>query len=287
MTDLELLMYQVLGKISASKAPIVFKGALITKLVLAENGYTDLNRPTVDIDANWVGTPPTMDDLVATIQTSLGELREQFYAVAIRDYEDKKSAGISIRTRSTDKEIMSMDISIKPVVGSKVYHYGEIRIRGVLPTEILADKITVLSGMKMFRRSKDLIDVYALSHCVRVLTAEIFEVISRKHLELGEFTDLFTRRNDVEHAYDKLKGVDGKPPFDDVYPYLIAFVRPFAQRDTTPRVWNSGKKAWDDLSRMVDKRPSVLTQLRAAERELREHPAHPLKKIKHQDEPER
>jgi hypothetical protein len=287
MTDLEQLMYLVLGKISASKAPIVFKGALITKLVLAENGCTDLNRPTVDIDANWVGTPPTMDDLVVTIQTSLGELREQFYAVAIRDYEDKKSAGISIRTKSTDKEIMSMDISIKPVVGSKVYQYGEIGIRGVLPTEILADKITVLSKHLLFRRSKDFIDVYALTHCVKVLTAEIFEVISEKHLELGEFAELFTRRNDVEHAYDKLKGIDGKPPFDEVYPYLLEFVRPFAQRDKTPRVWNSGKQAWDDLSRMVDKRPSVLAQLRAAERELREHPAHPPKKTKHQDEPER
>jgi hypothetical protein len=287
MTDLEQLMYQVLGKISAAKAPIVFKGALITKLVLAENGYTDLNRPTVDIDANWVGTPPTMDDLVTTIQTSLGELREQFYAVAIRDYEDKKSAGISIRTKGTDKEIMSMDISIKPVVGSKVYQYGEIGIKGVLPTEILADKITVLSKPLVFRRAKDLVDVYALAHCVEVRTSEVFDVLGSKSAIVGEFAELFTRRNDVEHAYGKLKGIDRKPPFDDVYPYLIAFVRPFAQRDKAPRIWNSGKQSWDYVSRMVDKRPSDLAQLRAAEQEARERPAHPPQRTKHKDGPER
>jgi hypothetical protein len=40
MTQQEQLMYQILGRISETDAPIVFKGALITKLVLAENGYT-------------------------------------------------------------------------------------------------------------------------------------------------------------------------------------------------------------------------------------------------------
>jgi hypothetical protein len=180
-----------------------------------------------------------------------------------------------------------MDISIKPVVGSKVYQYGEISINGVLPAEILADKITVLSKHLVFRRAKDLIDVYALAHCVEVRTSEVFDVLRSKSTIVGEFAELFTHRNDVEHAYDKLKEIDGKPPFDDVCPYLIAFVHPFAQRDTTPRVWNSGKQAWDDLSRMVDKRPSVLAQLRVAEQEAREHPAHPPKKTKHKDEPER
>ena len=284
MTDLEQLMYRVLGKISATNAPIVFKGALITKLVLEENGFTHYNRPTVDIDANWVGAPPTMDDLVTTIQRSLGDLREQFYAVAIRDYEEKKSAGISIRTKSMDKEIMSMDISIKPVVGSKVYQYGEIGIKGVLPTEILADKITVLSKHLVFRRAKDLIDVYALAHCVEVQTSEVFNVLESKSAIVGEFAELFTRCNDVEHAYDKLKGVDGKPPFEDVYPYLTAFVRPFAQRNTTPCIWNSSQQTWDDLSRMVDKRPSIHAQLRATEQEAREHLAYTPKKTIHEDE---
>ena len=129
MTEHEKLMYQVLGKISETNAPIVFKGALITKLVLDEHGFTLLNRPTVDIDANWVDAPPSMENLVDTIQKSLGDMRKQFYAVAIREYKEKKSAGISIRTKSTDEEIMSMDISIKPVIGSKLYHYGEIGIK--------------------------------------------------------------------------------------------------------------------------------------------------------------
>ena len=139
----------------------------------------------------------------------------------------------------------------------------------------------------MFRREKDLIDVYALTHCVRVMTAEIFEIVNSKHLELGEYTDLLTRHTDVEHAYNKLNGVEGKPPFNDVYPYLTAFVRPFAQRDEKPLIWNSSKQAWDDVSLMVEKRPSVLNQLCSVTQEAREHPAYPPQKTKHKDEPER
>jgi len=119
-----------------------------------------------------------------------------------------------------------------------------------------------------------------------VLTAEIFEVIANKHLELGEFTELFTRRSDVEHAYDKLQGIEGKPPFDDVYPYLKEFVIPFVQKDRTPRIWNTNNRDWDDTSRVPEKRPSVRDQLRAAAQEARERPTSP-QKSKHKHDLER
>jgi len=247
MTEHEQLMYQVVGKISETDAPIVFKGALITKLVLAEHGFTLLDRQTVDIDANWTDAPPSMDDIVVTIQQSLGDMRNQLHAVAIREYEERKSAGISIRANSTDEEIMSMDISIKPVIGSRVYHYGEISIKGVLANEIFADKITVLSKPVIFRRAKDLIDVYALAHCVEVRTAEVFNVFKGKSAIVGDFEEFYTHRNDVEHAYNKLKGIEGKPLFDDVYPYLTKFVYPFAKKDEMPRIWNSDKQTWDEV----------------------------------------
>ena len=256
MIEHEHLMYQVLGKISKSNTPIVFKGALITRLILAENDYTVLDRTTRDIDANWIGAPPSMDGLVNTIQQSLGDMQEQFYVVAIREYEEKKSAGISIRTKSTDKEVMSMDISIKPAIGSRLYHYGEIGIRGVMANEILADKITVLSGRLVFRRAKDIIDIYALTHCVEVRSTEIFEVLKSKQLEFGGFTEFLNRRDDVEHAYTKLHGIEGKPPFEDIYLYLTKFIFPFAQKDKTPRIWNYKEQAWADVNRMVEK-PSI------------------------------
>ena len=60
MTELEKLMYRILGAISAADTPIVFKGALIKNLVLAEHDYNEIYRETTDIDCNWVGTPPCL-----------------------------------------------------------------------------------------------------------------------------------------------------------------------------------------------------------------------------------
>jgi hypothetical protein len=43
---------EILGTISATDAPIVFKGALIAKLILSENGFVSTARQTRDIDAD-------------------------------------------------------------------------------------------------------------------------------------------------------------------------------------------------------------------------------------------
>ena len=245
MTEIERLMYQILGKVSSSGAPLVFKGALITKLVLTESGFTALERHTRDIDANWVGTPPTMDDIVTTVNQSLGDLHDQFYAEAFREYGEKMSAGISIRERETGKETVRMDIDMRPIAGSRLYHYGDTVIRGILVNEILADKITVISKKLIFRRAKDLIDVYALANCVSVQSDEIFRlfgVSSRR--ELGGFDEFYTRRQDLEHAYGRLMGVEKKPPFADVYTLVERFILPFAQRNETPGIWEHDKLEW-------------------------------------------
>ena len=242
MTEKEKFMYQVMSKISEADAPIVFKGAMVTKLILAESDYTVLDRQTKDIDANWVGAPPSMSALVETINESLRELQNQFYAAAYREYGEKTSAGVWIRKRDTDEEIIMMDISMKPVAGSRLYYYGEAGIRGVLANEILADKLTVMSKRLIFRRAKDIIDVYALAHCVKVTTPDIYEIFKQHPArEVGVFDEFYNRRADVEYAYNRLAGIEGKPDFADVCAYLNKFVEPFAKRDETPKFWNSDK----------------------------------------------
>lgn len=183
-----------MGNISDSSPHIIFKGALITKLILQENGYNTIERTTTDIDGDWCGTPPTMDYLVETVEKALSGFQESFYAKASREYAEGRSAGISIIEKNTDKEIASMDISIKPVIGSKIYYYGEMKINGVLPSEVLADKICVLSSNKLFRRMKDMIDVYALSNCVNINMSEILDICTKKGREIESFSALYSQK---------------------------------------------------------------------------------------------
>ena len=42
MTEQEKLMYEILGQITTSDIPIVFKGGLITKLILNESGLSSV-----------------------------------------------------------------------------------------------------------------------------------------------------------------------------------------------------------------------------------------------------
>lgn len=49
MTEQEKLMYEILGQITTSDIPIVFKGGLITKLILNESGLSSVQRTTKDM----------------------------------------------------------------------------------------------------------------------------------------------------------------------------------------------------------------------------------------------
>lgn len=245
MTEREGLMYQIIGKISETNAPMVFKGALITKLILRDHNYTATERPTQDIDANWIGSPPTMETLADAVNQSLGVLGDTVCAEIEREYGIGQTAGLRFVNLKNGEQLITMDVEIKPVIGSKLYHYGEMAIRGVLPDAVLGDKISVLSGDRIFRRSKDVLDVYALANCLNVRTADIYNALEKAERVLGTFEAFITRRSDLEHAYNKMRGVIGKPDFDNVYSFLGKFLEPFIQHDKAPKIWHGNAVSWN------------------------------------------
>lgn len=278
MTEKEKLMYDIISKISDMDVPIVFKGALITKLILEEHGYKEIQRMTKDIDANWIGSPPSMSYLRNTISEALGELNEKFDVEESREYGQGRSAGLAIRDKLTGDKVISMDIDIKSSSGARAYYYGEASIKGVLANDILADKISTMSSDAVFKhRAKDMVDVYALTHCVKVDVKQIFDTCARTGRNIQSFDSFFNRKADVEHAYNKLKGIEGKPPFATVYSYLSNFVVPFAKREIKSCIWNPQKKNWDsdepqrirlqDNSVPQEKRSSVLSDLKTIKAE--------------------
>lgn len=247
MTEKENLMYKVIASISESDTPLVFKGGLITKLILSENNFDKIERMTKDIDASWTGKPPEMQYMVKRINSCLKNINGDYKAVAVREYGENRSAGISIIESSTGNEIASMDIDVKPSLGEKKYFIGEASIKGVLVDEILMDKISALSGRMPFRRTKDMVDIYALTHCVEVKTSNIFMAFENAGRVCGDFIPFVTRTEDMKHSYEKLNIVRGKPSFDEISDYLGKFLKPFLQNDfRTDKTWNSRTEEWTD-----------------------------------------
>lgn len=243
MINKEQIMYEIMSHLHKSNLPIVFKGALITKLILSESGLDKLTRETKDIDANWVGTKPTMADLVESVNTALSTMPHGLKAVAHRDYGEKQSAGLKIVVSNGD-EVLKMDIDIKQVESTRIYWYGTLSFRGTTVNQILCDKISSLSGEKIFRRIKDMLDVYALSKCVGIEVSHILETAKATGRIIGDFNMFLNAPLEVAHAYGKLRGVVEKPEFDKVYNHVKIFISPFITADTLNMVWNCDDECW-------------------------------------------
>ena len=85
-----------------------------------------------------------------------------------------------------------------------------------------------------------------MANCLNIRTADIYNALEKAERALGSFEAFITRRSDLEHAYNKMRGVIGKPDFDDVYLFLGKFLEPFIQLDRSPKVWYGDTVSWRD-----------------------------------------
>ncbi|MBR1481512.1 MAG: nucleotidyl transferase AbiEii/AbiGii toxin family protein [Ruminococcus sp.] len=246
MTEKEKTMYSFISELSKSQFPIIIKGALITKLILDEHNYVDVERRTQDIDINWVKTPPAMNELKNSIQSVLDNYNQNYIAVVKREYGDKRAAKIAVTDKTNGDEIFSMDIDMKPMLGSRTYYFGEAKIRGVLPNEVIADKIFILSTPLIYKhRAKDIVDAYNLSRCLEIETESVHSINQMRGRTLQNYDGFLNHKSELQHAYERLRGIDGKPDFEALYNHLQNFLKPFINGEQSAMIWNPEKYVWD------------------------------------------
>jgi hypothetical protein len=254
LSDKEKLMYRIMGAVADSGVPLIYKGAMVTKLLLLEHQFNDFSRETQDIDASWDGNRlPTMDALTAALNNALSPF--DMRAIVKREYGEKKSAGFNVVYESSGEPAVSVDIDMRSDKGSRTYTYGDITFRGVTVDHILSDKIHVLSTEKVYRRVKDAVDVYALSHCVKVRAQSILDIWMEYGRTPGAFEAFTVRRADLEHAYLKLRRVEPKPEFSVVFDRLRFFLAPFVEMSTKNLTWDIYDQIWREP-------PSLLLELK-------------------------
>jgi hypothetical protein len=169
--------------------------------------------------------------------------------VITREYGEGKSAGFRVLDVN-GKRTMSIDIDMRQALTRREYHFGNITFFGVTPDNVIADKIAAISTDQIFRRAKDLVDLYALSSCVTVKTTEIRELWEIGAREISAFDGFRNRLGELRHAYDKLVGIELKPEFEVVYGRLNVFLAPFIESAAAPLVWEPRQSVWSsDLPR--------------------------------------
>lgn len=224
MTDREKFLYEVIEALAQSEAPIIFKGAMITKLLL-KGSVNRLERETKDIDCDWVGDEVSMDQLNDIISRAISKVGD-FTVERFRNFGDGKSAGFNIISNQGAK-YASIDISIKPNPYYQIYKIGECEFKGSTVDKIIADKLLVISGEKIFRRVKDVVDIYSLSFCTSFRVNTINEVISNSNRELGNFKLFLNEKEKIEYAYEKMTGIENRLTFCEIYKRVCVLIEPF------------------------------------------------------------
>lgn len=228
ITAEEKLMYQIMKAIYESGIPINFKGSMVLKACLMEAGYVEDTRHTVDIDANWYSeVPPTAEQMVHSLQQAIDASGTNLKVSLYRMYGEGRSAGFELTDPETDEVLFTMDIDVnRPAVPTKIYEVEGIRFLGVSPIQMIADKTAAVSTDKVFRRIKDVVDLYYLSSVFEFDSAAVRKTLKESGRELESFDGFLGRKQDLQHSYEKFRFAGGvnKPPFEEVYERVKTYI---------------------------------------------------------------
>lgn len=225
----EKLMYAVMHAIYNSGIPIDFKGAMVLKACLIEAGFPDEIRHTADIDANWYSdSPPSAEQLVESLETALQRNGINLHVDLFRMYGEGRSAGFELTDPTAEEILFTMDMDVnRPVQPTRIYEVAGLRFRGVSPDQMLADKISAISTSKVYRRIKDVVDLYYLSQVFELDLNRLRQILSNNGKVLEDFHGFLHGTEELRHAYEKFRFTGGvnKPLFDDVYTKVKVYLK--------------------------------------------------------------
>lgn len=229
VTAEEKLMYDVMKAVYDSGIPVNFKGSMVLKACLIEAGYTEETRHTVDIDANWfTDTPPTAEQMVESFQKAISASGINLKVVIYRMYGESRSAGFELTDIESGEVLFTIDVDVnraKPQ--TKIYEVAGVRFCGVAPIQMISDKVAVISTDKVFRRIKDVVDLYYISRVVPFDRVAVLETLKNGGRELGGFNGFLNRTGELKHSYEKFRfsGDAGKPPFEEIYYTVKEYIK--------------------------------------------------------------
>lgn len=229
ITAEEKIMYKVMKAIYDSSIPVSFKGSMVLKACLLEAGFDDDTRHTVDIDANWNSdTPPTSEQMVDSLQRAIDKSGVNLEVRIYRMYGEKRSAGFELIDRETEEILFTMDVDVnRPIPPTKIYEVEGLCFCGVSPSQMIADKVAAISTDKVFRRIKDVVDLYYISKVFEFNIADVLQTLKNSERALDNFNGFLHRSEDLRHSYEKFRFTGGvnKPDFEDVYSSVKSYIR--------------------------------------------------------------
>ena len=229
ITETEKLMYSVMKAIYDSGIPMDFKGAMVLKACLLEAGFPEEIRHTADIDANWyLDSEPSPEQMTESLQSALNKSGIDLGVRLYRMYGKERSAGFEFFNQDSGEILFSLDVDVnRPVQTTQLYEISDLCFRGISPRQMMADKISSISSDHVFRRIKDVVDLYYMSQVFVFDRSIILQTLENSKRSLGSFDAFLHHKEELRHAYDRYRfsGDIYKPLFETVYAQVKRYIR--------------------------------------------------------------
>ena len=110
---------------------------------------------------------------------------------------------------------------------SKIYEVEGLRFRGVSPSQMVADKLSTISTDKVFRRVKDVVDLYYISKVFEFNRNDVIQTLKSSERNLANFNGFLHRTEELKHSYEKFRFAGGvnKPPFEEVHHAVKSYIK--------------------------------------------------------------
>lgn len=141
---------------------------------------------------------------------------------------DKRSAGFELVDRELNEILFTMDIDVnRPIVPTKMYEIEDFQFRGSSPVQMIADKVAAISTDKVFRRIKDVVDLYYISNVFEFRVSDVLQILENSERNLENFNGFIQRKEELKHAYEKFRfaGDVNKPQFEEVYCRVRSYIK--------------------------------------------------------------
>ncbi len=213
--NLENILYRIVEEVSKENAPIVFKGGLaINDIISHENSSNNVERKTVDIDANWTGNVDH-NQITKTFEKAIKRVNPNYEIELYRLPEERKSMGYKILDNNI--VITKIDLDIKNNPFYVIYRINDIDVKYSSKEKIMADKLSALSNEHPFRRAKDLLDIYLILEIENIGFSKIEKILKYDNRKLGNFSTMIGNIQQMKDSYESLNGITNKPEFSEVW----------------------------------------------------------------------
>lgn len=236
------IMLQFICNLAYNRLPLVFKGGVIFLEAIKSYGVAQNNiRMTTDVDADWTQGRPSMQYLTHEMDRAAKMIHSSYYVLAKRPYKGTTDSASFVIMQGQDA-LFKIDICVRDNQFGCIYKINNQVVQGASVEKMMADKLSVISSPRIYRRCKDLFDVYALSFISGYKTDMIFTILQQSNRQLGAFAEFKEDNPNLLHAYEKLQHITNKPTFHEVFARVAAFTYPF-RHPTQGLVWNG--HAWN------------------------------------------